>query len=297
MKELFYNISAGVGHMLPPAVLGAMAEVLGRALWLGVPKRRRLAIETISQRLDLHPGQARVLARKSFAHNMRSFLEMLHTRRFDQGLFGERVDLSQATILAEVLALKRPVVVATGHIGAWELMGGIAQVAISDRPNAVVVRRPKDAALHVVMTRLRTRPCMGVVEHRNAVFNVLKILKKGGTAAFLVDHNCSRDEALFMPFLGRTAAVNKGPALLAVRAEALILPLIMVRTGKGRYALHAKPPLDTATLTGDRDQRVLEAATFYTRALEDFVRRFPEQWFWMHRRWKTQPPGEDDSKS
>ncbi len=296
MKESLYNFAAMAGHCLPPAALGLAADVFGRALWLAVPKRRALAVEAVARHLNVPEYKARVLARQSFAHNMRSFLEILHTRRFDQGLFGERVDLSRATILSEVLALKRPVVVATAHLGAWELMGGICNVAIRDRPNVVVVRKPKDQALHTVMTRLRTRPGMGVVEHRNAVFSVLKILKKGGSAAFLADHNCSRDEAVFLPFLGQTAAVNKGPALLAVRAEALILPMVMVRTGGGCYALHATPPLDTALLTGDRDQRILEAATFYTKALEGFVRRFPEQWFWMHRRWKTRPT-EEDSKS
>lgn len=278
--------------MMPPAMLNALADVMGRALWLAVPKRRRLATDAVAEHLGVPRRRARALARMSFGHNMRSFLEIMHTRRFDQGLFGERVDLSRATILSDVLATRRPVVVATGHLGAWELMGGIGSVAIRDRPNLVVVRKPKDESLHEVMTRLRTRPGLDVVEHRNAVFSVLKTLKKGGMAAFLVDHNCSRDEAVFLPFLGETAAVNKGPALLAVRAEALIMPMVMIRTGAGRYALHAKDPLDTAALQGDRDQRILEAATFYTRALEDFVRRFPEQWFWMHRRWKTRPPGE-----
>ena len=293
MLKKLYDIAALVGHITPPAALGAVADGLGRALWLTVPKRRALATEAVAQHLGLPHRQARVLARSSFGHSMRSFLEIMHTRRFDQGLFGEVVDMSPATILSDLLPLRRPIVVATGHLGAWELMGGLGPVAISDRPNLVVVRRPKDLALHEVMTRLRTRPGLAVVEHRNAAFKVLRTLKKGGTTTFLVDHNCSRDEAVFLPFLGRAAAVNKGPALLAVRANALILPMILVRTGGGRYALHASPPLDTAELTGTTEERTLEAAAFYTRAVEDFVRRFPEQWFWMHRRWKTRPPDED----
>jgi KDO2-lipid IV(A) lauroyltransferase len=89
-----------------------------------------------------------------------------------------------------------------------------------------------------------------------------------------------------MPFLGEEAAVNAGPALLAVRGKALVWPVVLVREGKD-YVFRLLKPLDTAELTGTREENIQTAARFYTDAIEEFIREHPEQWFWMHDRWKT----------
>ena len=119
-----------------------------------------------------------------------------------------------------------------------------------------------------------------MVGHRTVVAAVLRALRKNGIVAFLVDHNAPRSEALFLPFMGEETAVNMGPALLAVRAEALIWPVCLMREGNG-YVFHLQEPLDTATLKGSREEKVLAAATFYTKAVEKAVQRAPEQWFWI----------------
>ena len=93
-------------------------------------------------------------------------------------------------------------------------------------------------------------------------------------------------EAFFLPFLGEEAAVNKGPAVLAVRAKALVWPIALIRDGD-RYRIIIEEPLDTALLEGDAEEKALAVAAFYTEANERMVRRAPDQWFWMHNRWKT----------
>ena len=115
---------------------------------------------------------------------------------------------------------------------------------------------------------------------------VLRALRKNGYAGFLADHNTSRSEAFFLPFLGEEAAVNKGPAVLAVRAKALVWPIALIRDGD-RYRIIIEEPLDTALLEGDAEEKALAVAAFYTEANERMVRRAPDQWFWMHNRWKT----------
>ncbi len=112
---------------------------------------------------------------------------------------------------------------------------------------------------------------------------------QGGIACFLVDHNTMRRESVFLPFIGETAAVNMGPAMLALRAKALIFPIFLRREPGGTYLLRMEDPLDTALLQGPLAKRVREAAAFYTKAMEKQVLDAPEQWFWMHRRWKTRP--------
>jgi KDO2-lipid IV(A) lauroyltransferase len=125
------------------------------------------------------------------------------------------------------------------------------------------------------------------VDHRQASRTVLPKLRNKAAAAFLVDHNCSRKEAIFLPFLEDIAAVNSGPALLALRTNASVYPVFLLRDGKGRHILHILAPLHASELSGSIRERLKTIAAFYTDAVADMVRQYPEQWFWMHQRWKT----------
>jgi len=180
-------------------------------------------------------------------------------------------------------------ILATAHLGAWELLAGIFRLFVRHEHRCIVTRRYRDQALNLLLLRLRSRPGVRVLEHRHSAFEISRTLKVGGACAFLVDHNCRRDEAVFLPFLGKTAAVNMGPALLAIRNNALVWPGCLLRQPGGRYRFRLSQPLDPTTLSGTLREKIETVATFYTSAIEAEVRACPEQWFWMHNRWKTQP--------
>lgn len=290
MRELLYGALAALGQTWDHDQVEQHGTRLGRLLWRFAKERREMATDAIGTHLDLPRHLARDTARRSFEQSGRSFLEIFLNRRVDTRFIRERLTIADPPSWEAMLAEKRPRVVTTGHFGAWELLPAVFEHQLPDLEKQIVVRRPKDEALHRLMKRLRTQPSVEVVEHRQATLKVLRCLKRGGGTAFLVDHNCSTSEAVFLPFLKNIAAVNMGPALLAVRSGALIQPLFLRRDGKGGYVLHTSPPLDTTTLEGSREERIKAAALFYTRAVERMVIAHPEQWFWMHKRWKTQPP-------
>jgi KDO2-lipid IV(A) lauroyltransferase len=143
------------------------------------------------------------------------------------------------------------------------------------------------------MTHFRQRDNVEIVSQNNAAPRVRSNLSNKGISAFLVDHNCSRGKAVFLPFLGEYAAVNMGPALLALRCRAVVWPVFMLREGDN-YVIRSLEPLDTQTVDGSLRDKVEQVASFYTRAVESVVREYPEQWFWMHRRWKTRPRWEKE---
>ncbi|MEG6506792.1 lysophospholipid acyltransferase family protein [Nitratidesulfovibrio sp. 1201_IL3209] len=261
---------------------------LGALLWHCLPGRRRQAAQAIARHLGVTQQEAERIARESFAHNARSFLELVLVDRFGLEQTGTRLIIDNPELFARLYGSQRPVVAATAHLGAWEFMASLLGQWRPDHPRMVVVRRNGNRTLNDFIFAMRGAQGVQVVDHRNAVFTVLKGLKRNGCAGFLVDHNCRRDEAIFLPFLGETAAVNMGPALLAVRAEAEVWPAFLVRECD-RYRLLIDEPLDTATLDGDRADKVEAVARFYTEAVERAVRAHPEQWFWMHKRWKTRP--------
>ncbi len=270
--------------------LRRLADGLGALLWRVLPGRRRLAVRTMAERLGLSESAATDLARRSFAHNAQSFLEITLAPEFSFQRRDLRLDCPE--LLERLRDCGRPLVVTTAHLGAWELSAGLAgEFLPQPLPRMIVVRNHGNQAIRQYMFDMRGGRGSQIIGHRNAAFSALKTLRRNGLVGFLADHNAGSDEAIFLPFLGRIAAVNVGPAVLAVRSRALIWPLVVVREGEG-YALLGREVLDTAGLSGTADEKIHAAASFYTAAIEGWVRQYPEQWFWMHKRWKTRPPDE-----
>ena len=258
-------------------------------MWTFLRQRRQETIQSISAHLKQPLQQSAALGATSFEHTARSFLEIFFNRRMDQRFLQERTEFDNFACMQAWAQTTRPAVVVGAHIGCWELMVGLFALVSSQPSCQVVVRLPKDQALGRLIRHMRSQPGLPILPHRDAATQTLPHLRRGGMAAFLVDHNCRQREAEFLPFLGQTAAINKGPALLALRAKALVWPIFLIRLPKGRVRVFNFEPLDTTTLTGTRQERITAICQFYTAAVEQIVRAYPEQWFWMHRRWKTQP--------
>ncbi len=298
MRTILYETLAALGQRADFRRVQAMGVGLGRLIWFAAPSRRRLAATTIQERLGLDTSLAYAVARDSFLHNGRSFLEILLCRKVDWRFIRERVIIDDPDYFREIVQGMggRPYVTVTAHLGGWELFGGLLHLLTPQKQKQVIVKATHDQQLYSVIRRMRSQPTVQVVEHEQAAPKVLRNLKQNCLSGFLVDHNCRREEAIFLPFLGREAAVNFGPALLALRAKALVWPVFLVREDTEKYRLLFDTPLDTQDVPGGRHEKVEAIARFYTQAVERVVRRYPEQWFWMHRRWKTRPEGETSER-
>ncbi len=292
---LKYRIYRSIARFMGLLSLKATRRLAGAAAFCCRPfmsKRLAEAVGAVQRHLPVSRQEARRIAQASFVENFFSFLEIFHVDKFRTDSFVSRdaAPRNRATLSAET----GPVVVATAHIGSWELMASLATDFYPERDRMVVVRKQRDQALNRLMADLRGARGMSAIDHRHASSVVLPRLRKNGFVAFLVDHNCARKEAVFLPFLGEIAAVNAGPAMVALRARAALYPAFMLRDGKGGHILHIHDPIRTGELTGSVQEKVEAIARHYTEAVERMVRQYPEQWFWMHKRWKTRPPGEGE---
>lgn len=285
MQYKLLSLLAALLSRMPWKVLRSVAGIMGGGFWLFFPSRRHDAIQAIEKHLKVTHEEARRIARQSFTENFLSFLEIFHAGRFSLDQYVSLVNAPENK--AAMGAEDAPLVIATAHIGSWEMMPGLAADICPHRKSMVVVRSQKNKALNRVMADLRGARGMLAVNHRHASEVVLPGLRNGCVAAFLVDHNTSRKEAVFLPFLNDIAAVNAGPAFLALRAKAVVYPVFLLRDGHGGHILRFFPGLNTAQLTGSIQERVRGIASYYTDAVAEVVKEYPEQWFWMHRRWKT----------
>ena len=187
---------------------------------------------------------------------------------------------------------KRGVLITTGHFGNWEMF--VFAFAAIHEPMSYLARPIDNPLIEDLTVRLRTRFGNRPINKSNSAMLAARILGEGGILGILTDVNATRKEGVFVPFFGVPASTSTGAAKLALRANAIILPMVCAwDKDAGRYKIVRGKPFEPAR-TGDRDNDVRETTVRFTLAMEEIIRQYPEQWMWIHKRWKTRPEGEED---
>lgn len=258
--------------------------------WLGglafrlAHRDRRRALDHLALAYpELDDPARRRLAHASFRHLGANLGEVLHVlqRRPETACRHQRVE--GAEVLAAARAAGRPLVLITGHCGNWELIS--ATNLSHDARFSAMARKLDEAALDAVAVRLRAHLGTETIARAStsSARQMLRALRSGRTLALLIDQDIATD-GVWVPFFGRLAHTSAGPAELALRLGAAVIPAFDERLPDGEHLVRFLPPLE---LPDD----VAAATAVMTAAIEAQVRRRPEQWVWMHRRWRRRPPG------
>ena len=186
---------------------------------------------------------------------------------------------------------QRGVILFTGHLGAWEMTS--FGLSLFGHPLSFLVRPIDNPKIEAMIDQARTSHGNRTIDKTSAAREMLQILKDGGTLGILVDLNTLDREAIFVDFFGRPASTTFIVAKLALRTGAEVVPVFAPwDKEQKRIKLIVDEPLRIER-TGDEEEDVRRLTQAYTRVVEDYVRRYPDQWLWIHRRWKTRPSGED----
>lgn len=185
---------------------------------------------------------------------------------------------------------KRGVLITTGHLGNWELL--VFAFAAIHEPIAYLARPLDNPLIEELTVRFRTRFGNKPINKSNSAMLAIKMLRDGEILGVLADINAHPKEGVFVPFFGVDACTSIGPAMLALRTNALIVPFFCVydRTEKRYKIIHGS--FLEPSQTGDRETDILETTKAYTAEIESMIRQYPDQWLWIHKRWKTRPRGE-----
>jgi KDO2-lipid IV(A) lauroyltransferase len=189
--------------------------------------------------------------------------------------------------LVTPLAAGRGVILVGGHLGNWEL--GAAYMAARGIPVAAVVRRMRNPLFEKYLTQAREYLGSRILPDRDAVRAIPRLVASAHVIPMLADQGVKGLASTFVPFFGRLARTPKGPAVLALRLDAACVLFASVREPDGKYRLHFEPVPRVST--GDRERDVDAIVAAYTSQLEQWVRRYPEQYMWQHRRWRRRPDG------
>ena len=199
---------------------------------------------------------------------------------------GDLVEIEGLENLRKALEKNKGVLLFGAHFGNWEL--AVIAISLMLKP-VVVVYRPLDSSvLDDLVASVRSSTGNTPVPKERAMLQMLRGLKRNEILGILMDQNVAWHEGVFVDFFGRPACTTNGLALLALRTKAPVIPGYIVRLENGRYRLIFKNELEVIC-TGDDDADILSNTQNFTRIIEDTVREHPDQWLWIHQRWKTKP--------
>lgn len=277
--------------LLPYRWASDIGGLIGRAGYFIDGRHRRIAIRNLRLAFpEEGTEKIRMTAKRSFENLGRSAAEMiqvsgrspLHLRK----ILHERVTIEGRDHLDQAVKRGKGVLLITAHFGNWELLG--VALAAYGVPLNVVARPLDNLRIDKLLNSLRSVTGTNVIPKKGALREILKRLKQGEGVGILIDQNVSRNEGVFVDFFGYPAATNKSPALVAMRSGAALIPLFIIREGRYRHNILCGEEIPLHR-SGDVERDILENTGRFTAVVESGIRKYPEQWFWMHQRWKTRP--------
>jgi KDO2-lipid IV(A) lauroyltransferase len=200
--------------------------------------------------------------------------ENLHEWVELEGIEHYKAGISQGKGLLSIIA----------HFGNWELMPVIAPFLL--KPLYIVYRPLDSPVLDNMVEHMRTINGNWMIPKGGSGKRIMELLQQNHLIGILSDQNVAAQEGVFVDFFGRPACTGVGLAVLALRSGASILPGFMARQKSGKYKLILKPLVEVSR-TGDYERDLLENTQRFTKIVEEIVREYPDQWFWIHQRWKT----------
>lgn len=273
---------------LPAPWTVRLGRILGLAAYHLDRRHRRVALQNLELAFpDMAIRDREALALRSFQNVVTTFLEVPRLGRapFDEIL--SRVRPEGAEHFLSALEEGKGVLILTGHFGNWELMAlytGMRGLRV-----AFVARALDNRFFDRWMTRIRSRCGNRVIPKRGALLQVLRLLRRGWAVGFLMDQRVTGREGVFVDFFSRPAGSSAALALLACRYGAPVLPVYVLRDPSGVGHRLCVEPKISVVRTGDLARDIVENTKRFQNVLERIIRQHPDQWFWLHRRWRGSP--------
>jgi KDO2-lipid IV(A) lauroyltransferase len=276
----------GLLGSMPLALLAPLGSFLGRLGYRMAGGERRKTLENLRTAFpDLGSAERDRIGGDVFAHFGREAFSMVRYRNLPPAGLVELVRSVDGWDRFEKARAKgKGVLVVTAHLGNWEVLSAYFAQRV---PVAVVAQKLYDPRFDAMITALRVKWGAKVIQRGTALKGILRALDEGRTIGALCDQDTGLD-GVFVPFFGRDAWTQTGVVRVARRTGAPLVPAFITRRKDGRYHIAIEPEMEPPR-TGREDRDVRETVRRFTAIIERHVRMHPEQWVWMHPRWKTRP--------
>jgi KDO2-lipid IV(A) lauroyltransferase len=259
------------------------AIALGRSImllvWIFMPLRRKIVKIQMSSALGLdNPWR---LGLKVFMNQGEIVVDAIKYAYMSDEEIKARIIVDGKEYLDEALASGRGLMIFTGHIGNWEVLSNVPRLLGTQFCHMAVIR--KDARLESIINEMRTRSGVTILPTKGKGLMLIKQLRRGRTISMIVDQRGKSRDGLLCDFFGLPAVTNPGPAFLALKGNALVLPAYTVKLG-GIHRICITKAVDASDF-GEGDEAIQRLSDFMQSFIASVVEQYPDQWFWLHSRW------------
>lgn len=275
-----------------------LAILLGRTLgWLlcHVIRLRRPAVEAHLAIAfpDMPWRERRAILRRFYRHFALTVIESLRLAHLSAEHLRNLCAVDGQEHLNAALAKGKGVLVLTGHFGCWEI--GLAAATEKGYALHTVTKQSRSATGQFALDTMRDAHRVQQIPRRKSIFQILRVLRANEIVGFVLDQNMTASEGIFVDFFGRPACTMPGLAVLAERHGTPVVPAYFYRDPDLRHH-HAVilPEVPWETVSQDAQENIRHNTQRYTQVLEGIIRQHPDQWLWLHKRWRTRPPTTDN---
>jgi len=280
------RLTMWLARRCPWRITRAMGAGVGRLFHTFDRRHRRIALANVAAAFPhREPADQRAIVGGVFVHFGRLLFELMKFSGLSRDEMLSRVEWEGGRWADAAYAAGRGVLFFTGHFGYWEIQA-IAHAAASNRSIGVLARALDNPLLHELLEQIRG--CTGNVSiyRRGAIRRVLRTLQSNQSVAILIDQHIQAPDAVTVNFFDRPASTTLALGMLARRTGAAVIPVFAMSTAPGRYRMVFEHPVDPPQ--DDSPEAILDFTQRCTDVLEMYVRRHPELWLWMHRRWRDE---------
>jgi KDO2-lipid IV(A) lauroyltransferase len=291
LEYLLARSVLGMLGLMPASAAMAAGRAMGRIAYASAGNLRRTGRRNLELAFpEKSERQRKLILRSCFASLGRQLgvFSQFSTARPDSLL--RLTDCEGLEHLEAAKSEGRGAILFTGHLGAWELTS--LALSLLGHPLSFLVRKIDNPRVELLVDRSRTRFGNQTLDKLSAARSMVRILRAGEELGLLLDLNTLDDEAIFVDFFGIPAATNFMVAKLALRTQAPIIPIFAPwDKTREKFVLRLEPRVPVSP-TGNEAEDVRKVTMDLSLIIEDQIRRYPDQWLWIHKRWKTRPPGE-----
>lgn len=272
-------------NLLPEGLSLWLGRQLGRIAFHLDREHRKVALENLSAAFGREKStqESYSIAKRAFQNLGMNAVEFFRMPRMDIETFKKRVVVEGLDMAQKAFDGKRGILLLLSHFGNWELMGFMSKV--TGNPIMVIAKPMKNRWVDRWVTGIRMKTGLEVISTEKASRKVIRALSQNRIVGILIDQRAKRSEGVWADFFERKAPTTPALAVLAMKTGAPVLPAFMIRNGHGRHRLVVKEPLHLIN-TGDIKKDVEANTQQANRTLESMIREYPDQWFWVHRRWE-----------
>jgi KDO2-lipid IV(A) lauroyltransferase len=249
-------------------------------------EHRKVALQNLHVAFGQEKSESEInaIAKRSFQNLGMMAIEFFRIPGMDTETFKKKVSIEGLDQALKILEKKKGALLLIGHLGNWELMGLMSKVIGNP---IMVIAKPvkKNRRVDRLITEIRKEAGLEVIPPEKASRKVIKALSQNRVVGILIDQRAKRSEGVWADFFGKKAPTTPGLAVLAMKTRAPVMPVFMIRNGFQKHRLLIKEPLELVE-TGNIKKDVEANTQLFNHTLESMIRQYPDQWFWVHRRWE-----------